>query len=150
VLDDNIGNMGRIQINELNRELLTFVAEEQTGENHRMHTEQFRVNLHGIWCDCGEFQINRFPCRHVLAGCAYARLDWEMFVDPVYRWSSIFNVYQHEFGAIPNEAYWGAHSGAKLVPDESMRRVPRGRPRSVRIHNTMDLRASGQPRHCKI
>ena len=57
------------------------------------------------WCDCGYFQALCYPCRHVLAACAYARLDWGSFVDDVYHMQTIFNVYKLEFSAIAKEDY---------------------------------------------
>ncbi|XP_025678506.1 uncharacterized protein [Arachis hypogaea] len=31
---------------------------------------EFAVDLRGLRCDCGEFQVDRIPCRHVFACCA--------------------------------------------------------------------------------
>ncbi|RYR09980.1 hypothetical protein Ahy_B05g078427 [Arachis hypogaea] len=36
---------------------------------------EFAVDLRGLRCDCGEFQVDRIPCRHVFACCANQRLD---------------------------------------------------------------------------
>ncbi|RYR71934.1 hypothetical protein Ahy_A02g006143 [Arachis hypogaea] len=36
---------------------------------------EFAVDLRGLRCDCGEFQMDRIPCRHVFACCANQRLD---------------------------------------------------------------------------
>ncbi|XP_057723475.1 uncharacterized protein LOC130939381 [Arachis stenosperma] len=46
---------------------------------------RFRVNLQYRRCDCGFFQTLHYPCAHALAACAYARLDWQQYVDLVYR-----------------------------------------------------------------
>ncbi|RYR65454.1 hypothetical protein Ahy_A03g011392 [Arachis hypogaea] len=37
---------------------------------------EYAVDLRRHQCDCGEFQVDRIPCRHVFACCANQRLDW--------------------------------------------------------------------------
>ncbi|XP_029151648.1 uncharacterized protein [Arachis hypogaea] len=49
----------------------------------------YTVNLAQRHCDCGHFQVERLPCRHVLACCANQRLDWQVYVNDVYKMSEI-------------------------------------------------------------
>ncbi|RYR46998.1 hypothetical protein Ahy_A07g032893 [Arachis hypogaea] len=46
---------------------------------------EFAVDLRSLRCDCGEFQVDRIPCRHVFACCANQRLDWRLYVHDVYK-----------------------------------------------------------------
>ncbi|XP_029151565.1 uncharacterized protein [Arachis hypogaea] len=36
---------------------------------------EYAVDLRRQRCDCGEFQVDRIPCRHVFACCANQQLD---------------------------------------------------------------------------
>ncbi|KAL4288307.1 hypothetical protein AHAS_Ahas19G0273100 [Arachis hypogaea] len=86
-------------------------------------------------CDCGYFQALHLPCRHVLAACSHARLDWKSFIHPVYRIESVFNVYRSEFRPRPNPR---------------MMRVKRGRPVSSRIRNNMDDVEHNGEKQCRL
>ncbi|XP_057718058.1 uncharacterized protein LOC130932681 [Arachis stenosperma] len=46
---------------------------------------EYAVDLRQQRCDCGEFQVDRIPCRHVFACCANQRLDWRVYVHEVYK-----------------------------------------------------------------
>ncbi|XP_029154676.1 uncharacterized protein [Arachis hypogaea] len=65
--------------------------------------KNYQVLLDEGKCDCGYFQALHIPCRHVLASCSHARLDWKRFVHLVYRMESVFNVYRSEFRPIGHE-----------------------------------------------
>ena len=65
----------------------------------------FRVNLNELWCDCGKFQSQKFPCFHAVAGCASIHLDCMQYVDKVYKLENIFKVYQLKFDVVGNQAY---------------------------------------------
>ncbi|XP_016191743.1 uncharacterized protein LOC107632591 [Arachis ipaensis] len=54
---------------------------------------RFRVYLQQRRCDYGYFQALHYPCAHALAACAHARLDWQSYVDDVYRVENAFRVY---------------------------------------------------------
>ncbi|RYR46991.1 hypothetical protein Ahy_A07g032885 [Arachis hypogaea] len=45
----------------------------------------FRARLMTGTCDCGLFPSLHFPCRHELAACATASVEWGLYVHPVYR-----------------------------------------------------------------
>ncbi|XP_016168863.1 uncharacterized protein LOC107611456 [Arachis ipaensis] len=46
---------------------------------------EYAVDLRRQRCDCGEFQVDRIPCRHVFACCVNQRLDWQVYVHDVYK-----------------------------------------------------------------
>ncbi|RYQ94466.1 hypothetical protein Ahy_B08g089380 [Arachis hypogaea] len=63
----------------------------------------FRVRLSEGTCDCVLFQSLHYPCRHALAGCTTASIEWVPYVHPVYRQEAVFKVYEMEFPPIPDE-----------------------------------------------
>ncbi|KAL4315053.1 hypothetical protein AHAS_Ahas15G0146600 [Arachis hypogaea] len=99
---------------------------------------RFRVYLRQRRCDCGYFQVLHYPCAHALTACAHARLDWQSYVDDVYRVENVFRVYQMEFPPLPDEEVWPPHEGQLLRSNPHLRRSMDGRPVSTRIRNEMD------------
>ena len=53
------------------------------------------IKLNEWWCGCGEFQTLRIPCSHAIATCTSCKLNYDDFVDPVYKLENIYKVYQH-------------------------------------------------------
>ncbi|KAH1046174.1 hypothetical protein J1N35_036958 [Gossypium stocksii] len=64
------------------------------------------------------------------------------YVDEVYKIEYMYNMWRHVFPPIPDERKWPFVSLApfKLLLDRELRRKPKGRPCSSRIHNNMDIR----------
>ncbi|XP_039122070.1 uncharacterized protein LOC120258686 [Dioscorea cayenensis subsp. rotundata] len=96
------------------------------------------------------FMMLHFPCRHVLAACSHIHLHWEEYVDNVYRLQTVFNVYRKEFEPVSNERYWNPYNGPRLHPNITMRRPTKGRPKSTRIRNEMDIREDVQRKRCGL
>jgi len=61
------------------------------------------VKLNEWLCDCGQFQALRLPCSHAIAACAFCNLNYDDFVDPVYKLENIFKVYQHHFHSLGSQ-----------------------------------------------
>ncbi|XP_025627740.1 uncharacterized protein [Arachis hypogaea] len=55
---------GNIQVNCFDRQNEVFEVREMPSG------VEYAVDLRGQRCDCGEFQVDRIPCRHVFACCA--------------------------------------------------------------------------------
>ncbi|RYR13968.1 hypothetical protein Ahy_B04g070687 isoform N [Arachis hypogaea] len=111
---------------------------------------EFAVDLRGLRCDCGEFQVDRIPCRHVFACCANQRLDWKLYVHDVYKMEQIRRVYRARFRPLDNPTTWPAYHGPRFVPNPYLRRVSKGRPRMMRFLNEMDTRMLRRPRRCTL
>ncbi|XP_029148257.1 uncharacterized protein [Arachis hypogaea] len=111
---------------------------------------EFAVDLRGLRCDCGEFQVDRIPCRHVFACCANQRLDWKLYVHDVYKMDQVRRVYQARFRPLGNPTTWPAYNGPRYVPNPYLRRVSKGRPRMTRFLNEMDTRMLRRPRRCTL
>ncbi|XP_025631056.1 uncharacterized protein [Arachis hypogaea] len=110
---------------------------------------EYAVDLRRHRCDCGEFQVDRIPCRHVFACCANQRLDWQVYVHDVYKMDQIRRVYRARFRPLGNPTTWPAYNGPRFVPNPFLRRVAKGRPRMTRFLNEMDTRMLRGPRRCR-
>ncbi|RYR41964.1 hypothetical protein Ahy_A08g038411 [Arachis hypogaea] len=112
--------------------------------------QEFAVDLRSLRCDCGEFQVDRIPCRHVFACCANQRLDWRLYVHDVYKMDQVQQVYRARFRPLGNPTTWPAYNGPRFIPNPYMRRVSKGRPRMTRFLNEMDTRMLRRPRRCTL
>ena len=102
------------------------------------HNKQV-VKLNEGTCSCNKWQSFGIPCSHVLAVCAHMRIDSWQFVDKYYMMDADASSYAIEFNPIPHEDYWSYPNFSILHPDYQMIR-DKGRPRSSRIRNEMDLK----------
>ncbi|XP_057733909.1 uncharacterized protein LOC130949104 [Arachis stenosperma] len=50
---------------------------------------EYAVYLRHRRCDCGEFQVDRIPCRHVFVCCTNQQLDWQVYVHDVYKMDQV-------------------------------------------------------------
>ncbi|RYR39310.1 hypothetical protein Ahy_A09g044819 [Arachis hypogaea] len=110
---------------------------------------EYAVDLRQRVCDCGEFQVDRIPCRHVFACCANQRLDWQVYVHEVYKMDQIRRVYRARFRPLGNPTTWPVYNGPRFVGNPFLRRVAKGRPKMTGFLNEMDTRMLRAPRHCK-
>ncbi|RYR15409.1 hypothetical protein Ahy_B04g072152 [Arachis hypogaea] len=110
---------------------------------------EYVVDLRRQRCDCGEFQVDRVPCRHVFACCANQRLDWQLYVHDVYKMDQVRRVYRARFRPLGNPTTWPVYHGPRFVGNPFLRRVSKGRPRMTRFLNEMDTRMLRAPRRCK-
>ncbi|RYR54364.1 hypothetical protein Ahy_A06g029621 [Arachis hypogaea] len=79
-----------------------------------------------------------YPCRHAVAGCTAASIEWVPYVNPIYRQEAVFKVYEMEFPPIPNESLWSEWHGTMMCPNLTMRQKATRRPVSTRFRNDMD------------
>ncbi|RYR24778.1 hypothetical protein Ahy_B02g058317 [Arachis hypogaea] len=135
---------GNIQISCFDRQNEVFEVREMPSGM------EFAVDLRGMRCDCGEFQVDRLPCRHVFACCANQRLDWQLYVHDVYKMDQVRRVYRARFRPLGNPTTWPAYNGPRFIPNPYLRRVTKGRPRMTRFLNEMDTRMLRRPRRCTL
>ncbi|RYR51090.1 hypothetical protein Ahy_A06g026151 [Arachis hypogaea] len=134
---------GNIQVSCFDRQNEVFEVREMPSG------VEYTVDLRRHRCDCGEFQVDRIPCRHVFACCANQRLDWQVYVHDVYKMDQIRHVYRAKFMPLGNPTTWPAYNGPRFVPNPFLRRVAKGRPRMTRFLNEMDTRMLRGPRRCR-
>nr|XP_025627877.1 uncharacterized protein LOC112721001 [Arachis hypogaea] len=139
------------QLASVNIQVSCFDRQNEVFEVREMPSGlEFAVDLHGLRCDCGEFQVDRIPCRHVFACCANQRLDWKLYVHDVYKMDQVRQVYRARFRPLGNPTTWPAYNGPRFVPNPYLRRVSKGRPRMTRFLNEMDTRMLRRPRRCTL
>ncbi|PPD98084.1 hypothetical protein GOBAR_DD04874 [Gossypium barbadense] len=129
------------------RRLETFRVTENIGRRPR----SYRVDLRNRRCECKKFETLHYPCAHVVATCAKVNLDVEHYVDDVYTLERTLRVWENEFPILPDLSMWEVPPMTfELIPDKGLRRNPRGRPQSSRIHNEMDIRKKFDGKRCGI
>ncbi|XP_016191893.1 uncharacterized protein LOC107632746 [Arachis ipaensis] len=139
------------QISSGNIQVSCFDRQNEVFEVREMPSGlEFAVDLRGLRCDCGEFQVDRIPCRHVFACCANQRLDWKLYMHDVYKMEQIRRVYRARFRPLGNPTTWPAYHGPRFVPNPYLRHVSKGRPRMTCFLNEMDTRMLRRPRRCTL
>ncbi|KAH1046602.1 hypothetical protein J1N35_037386 [Gossypium stocksii] len=111
-----------------------------------------QTHLWNRTCNCGRFDVIRYPCAHAIATCQNLCLDPMSYVDDVYKIEYMYNVWRRVFQPVPDERKWSSVSLApfKLLPDRELRCKPKGRPCSSRIRNSMDIReTTNQQKLCE-
>ena len=129
---------------------MEFEAVQQMPPHQGGGQRVFRVDLNNRTCDCGSFQMLRFPCTHALAACADQRLDWGAYTSDLYTVHRLTQIYCHRFPPIGDETDWPTYRGDLLVADPKLRRNDTGRPLNTRIRTEMDMVEPGQPRRCGL
>ncbi|KAL6560408.1 hypothetical protein OROGR_003967 [Orobanche gracilis] len=110
--------------------------------NNRKGNNVQIVKLKENFCSCQKWQIMGFPCSHVMAACQSCCLDYTTLVQKWYSITTYEMSWKPQFHPIPDQAYWPAPGEMILVPCDSMKRTKKGRPKSTRLHNEMDVRES--------
>ncbi|RYQ79106.1 hypothetical protein Ahy_Scaffold7g108305 [Arachis hypogaea] len=82
---------------------------------------EFAVDLRGLRCDCGEFQMDQ-----------------------------VRRVYRARFRPLGNPTTWPAYNGPRFIPNPFLRRLGKGRPKMTRFLNEMDTRMLRRPRRCTL
>ncbi|RYR08502.1 hypothetical protein Ahy_B05g076223 [Arachis hypogaea] len=111
---------------------------------------EYNVDLRCQHCDYGKFQVDRIPCRRVLACCVNQRLDWKVYIHEVYKMDQVQRVYRASFKTLGNPATWPTYHRPRFVPNPFLRRVTKGRPWMTRFLNKMDTRMLRAPRRCRL
>ncbi|XP_017637631.1 uncharacterized protein LOC108479494 [Gossypium arboreum] len=129
----------------------TFRVTETISRRPGIPPRSYGVDLRNRRCDCRRFQTLHYPCAHVMAACAKVNLNVEQFVDDVYTLERMLRVWENEFPVLPDLSTWEVlPSTFELVPDRGLRRSPRGRPQSFKIHNEMDIREKSDGKRCGL
>ena len=137
------------QVRRYDIETTRFEVEEAFNPVRQSGGHTWAVNLRRGTCQCGKFQAYKYPCSHAIAACATVSIDFYSLVDPVYSIQNIVNAYSGQWWPIGNEDCIPDTSGWTLVPNPLTLRG-KGRPKSTRIRNEMDLRESQRRQRCGI
>ena len=101
--------------------------------------QDLRVDLKDRHYDCGNFQTDRYPCHHVTACSSNQDIDWTFYIDPVYSMDNICKVYEREFEAVGHHNTWLPYHGPRIHPNPELKRTMKGRSKSTRFLNEMDM-----------
>ncbi|XP_072074351.1 uncharacterized protein [Arachis hypogaea] len=143
-IEANIQQAGNIVVHWFDRRNEVF-------EVHKMTSGKVLVvDLARRTCNYGHFQVERLPCRHVIACCANQRLDWQFYVHDVYKITEVRKVYRFEFTPLGDPETWPAYEGPTLVANPALRRTSKGRPKLTRYLNEMDSHDMRGPRICRL
>ncbi|XP_027348162.1 uncharacterized protein LOC113859642 [Abrus precatorius] len=144
----------RLQSNEVGARNLRISQFDRRSESFHVqdlsNRQEYRVDLRQRYCDCGDMHTDRYPCRHVIAACCIKNIDWRAYVDDVYTINKVCKVYKKEFAVIGNENTWRRYRGPKLCPNPSLKRTGKGRPKSTRFLNQMDMHEMRRPKRCSL
>ncbi|XP_057733987.1 uncharacterized protein LOC130949221 [Arachis stenosperma] len=143
-IEANMQQAGNIVVHHFDRRNEVFEVREMTTGKVLV------VDLARRTCDCGHFQVERIPCRHVIACCANQRLDWQLYVHDVYKMTEVRKVYRFEFTPLGDPETWPTYEGPTLVVSPAMRRTSKGRPKLTQYLNEMDSRDMRGPRICRL
>ena len=110
-----------------------FHVKSKRGQTHRL-------NLHDHKFTYGKTLIYGFPCSHIIVACQFRFLNFRSFVQGYYSNQSYYDTWETLFHPIFDEYEWLPYDGPTIVPSESMKRTSRGRPKSTRLHNEMEVR----------
>ncbi|QHO56105.1 uncharacterized protein [Arachis hypogaea] len=143
-IEASMQQAGNIVVHRFDRRNEVFEVREMTSGKVLV------VDLARRTFDCGHFQVERIPCRHVIACCANQRIDWHVYVHDVYKMSEVRKVYKFEFSPLGDAETWPPYEGPTLVANPALRRTSKGRPKLTRYLNEMDSRDMRGPRICRL
>nr|KAJ0213933.1 hypothetical protein LSAT_V11C400197080 [Lactuca sativa] len=131
-------------LRSFNREKGIFELITQRGRNVQV------VNLEQKTCTCGKWEVFKYPCSHVLSACATLSLNSWQYVDKCYSIVKYCDTWASEFSPLPHEAYWPQSLFKELLPNFELLRNKKGRPRSTRLRNGMDIKEGRKANLCGI
>ncbi|KAL6563617.1 hypothetical protein OROGR_002576 [Orobanche gracilis] len=97
---------------------------------------------------CGKWDALKYPCSHVLSACAYLSLNSRGYIQQYYSIFEYSATWASEFSPILHEAYWLESSIHGLLPNSELKRQEKGRSRSTRIRNGMDIKEAKKANRC--
>ncbi|RYR41235.1 hypothetical protein Ahy_A08g037634 [Arachis hypogaea] len=130
----NIGYSGKVEEYNIN-----YKRPNEVFEVRKMPSEKVLVvDLTRRTCNCGYFQVERLPFRHVIAYCANQCLDWQLYVHDMYKMTEVRKVYRFEFTPLGDPETWPVYQGPTLVANPTLRQTLKGRPKLTQYLNEMD------------
>ena len=80
----------------------------------------------------------------------FYNLNYDDFVDPLYKLKNIFKVYQHHFHSLGSEDKWPQYLGSYFMFDPLKRRHTSRRSATTHIHNETDEPIPNRPKKCSL
>ncbi|XP_057962124.1 uncharacterized protein LOC131153693 [Malania oleifera] len=105
------------------------------------------VDIKGRRCTCGKWQNLHYPCSHLLVVCGAKRLGFRTYIDPCFTVQEHYATYAMDFIPILHEHYWRDPVAPILYGNRNLLRQ-KGRPKSSRLRNEMDVREGSRRMRC--
>ncbi|KAK5824082.1 hypothetical protein PVK06_018845 [Gossypium arboreum] len=150
-MKDNTQRARLMNVELYSRNLKTFRVTEYISRRSGIPPRSYGVDLRNRRCECGMFQVLRYPCAHVVAACVTYSFNVEQYIDDVYTLERTLCIWGNEFPVLRDISTWEVQSPAfEMLPDRSLRRRVKGRPTIMRIRNDIDVREKVNPKRCII
>ncbi|KAJ0615348.1 putative transcription factor interactor and regulator CCHC(Zn) family [Helianthus annuus] len=141
----SMSKAGAHSLRSFNRQKGIFEVITQKGKNVQV------VDLDKKTCTCSKWLIYKYPCSHVLSACAKLSLNSWQYIDKCYSILDYCATWSSEFSPLPHEAYWPNSSSIReLLPNSELKQDKKGRPRSTRLRNGMDIKERKKANLCGI
>jgi SWIM zinc finger len=103
-------------------------------------TYEVTINGRLSECVCQVFQLTGIPCGHMLACYSdqWHKTDFHTLCHEWYLIDMYRNAYASSFIPVPDKRSWSILERSNVLPPALRRK--KGRPKSTRIHNSMDIR----------
>ncbi|XP_078170359.1 uncharacterized protein LOC144564632 [Carex rostrata] len=113
-------------------------------------TSLYPVTINGSSssCVCEVFRLTKLSCSHMLACCGeqWHKTDFHTLCDDWHFTEMYRNTYSVRFHPVPDKRFWPSMEGPTMLPPAL--RNKKGRPKSTRIRNSMDVReTTGATKH---
>ena len=95
-------------------------------------------------CSRGKWEINKYPCSHVLSVCCNLSLNSWQHIQKYYSIKEYCITCTFQFFSFHHEAYWSKPT-LKLILDHSFKHSEKGRPCSTRLWNEIDIKEGYTP-----
>ena len=105
------------------------------------------VDLLEKQCECGEWTLYRYPCKHAICAIRAANSNVSSFVDRHFDIVYYMRTYGHPFEPLLQPHKWPEWEGPSVVVDPRMLVSGKGR-KKVRIHNEMDTSRQAKKKKC--
>jgi hypothetical protein len=141
-MQKNVNAAGRYEVTQYD----AFQNIFEVKDKHK--NSRYTINMQERLCECGDFQVDRYPCRHAVACFQQSGVNWRMYVDTVYTTDEILRVYATNFVPIGHRDNWPIYHGPRIEPNKRLLRGGKGRPKSSRYLNMMDTPQMRRQNRC--
>ncbi|KAK2658049.1 hypothetical protein Ddye_011101 [Dipteronia dyeriana] len=107
------------------RKLQVIHGQGEWYETVEKYGKKFLVNVFNATCDCGMWQINGLPCKHVIAVFMYRREFAQDHVHWYYSMEAWKKTYAGNINPIPEESRWPEYQSGIIEPPVKRTKVDR-------------------------
>ncbi|KAH1074027.1 hypothetical protein J1N35_026355 [Gossypium stocksii] len=84
--------------------------------------------------------------------CTATNLNVEQFIKEVYMLQRTLRIWGNKFSIMLNVLNWEVRPppAFEMMPDHSLHRHPKSQPHKTRIRGDMNVKETGEPKHCGV